>query len=226
MKITVQNDAIRKNIELFRDIVKKEEAGRLKNLAAHVNRHSGMLSFGTSVNEHDWKPITIRMNSRKKAGPFEALEVTSSDLEPVAYCVMAETINALNKVASIEALYDLEVESTRRVLDGKDLVHEAWHTVDRVGAEKLLGGRTEGTYIFRKDEYAQLLERELKESIKVLTLTVVEADDKICDYTVVCKDKRWLFYNDDPSLSGPSYPSIYDLLESRGELCQRPLLAT
>lgn len=111
----------------------------------------------------------------------------------------------------------------------KDIVHEAWHQVDRIGAEELLAGKSPGSFIFRKDEYASLLEEQFhasKSSERVIcfTLTYREAHDHVVDRTIVCKNNRWFFYDDDPALQGPSYDSIYALLDNAGADLSFPVL--
>ncbi len=89
---------------------------------------------------------------------------------------------------------------------------EPWLLVDRLGAEEFLKDKPVGCYLFRKDEYAALLEKMLPQPVTCFTLTRVEEGGRISDHTLVCKEERWLIYNDDPSLSGPFYETIEELL--------------
>lgn len=103
----------------------------------------------------------------------------------------------------------------------KDLVHEAWYEVDRVGAEKALEGREQGSFLFRKDDFAAKLEDQLKEihgpKLRCITLTILEKGGQIADHTLVLKQGRWFIYDDDSNLGGMSFESIYSLLDSLGE---------
>jgi len=200
------------------------------------------------LKQRSWKLIHILINDAKRIETSINIEVFSGeseevfdckDLDPLAYRVMTETFKILEMVAlrshtaqEMESVLSKLLENNDRLfkdtLTGKDLIHEAWHQVDRIGAEHLLKGYPEGTFIFRKDEYAALLEKQLCDQldlpIKCITLTFNKSDDKIIDLTVVAKEGRYLFYDDDPELEEPSYPSIFDLLESLNISLKIPLL--
>ena len=62
-----------------------------------------------------------------------------------------------------------------------------------------------------------------KKPIKCITLTFSEWDEKYCDRTIILKDNKWLFYNDDLTFSGPHYETIEDLLETIEDVLNRPL---
>lgn len=224
-----------------------------KTYAAFVNRLTGELRFvdlekeSSSLSDKDWKPITIqlRIDEREDQNAFEIIEAGSnpeafqySDLEPRAYQVMKETIHLLNKLSPslqknytparvIEEISVLEIVPLREDRK-KDLIHEAWHQVDRIGAEKLLENQSIGTYLFRKDEYAVWLENKLNQQfqsrILCITLTFNCKAKKICEKTVVYKEHQWMIYDDDPSLQEVFYPNIESLLNSLGESIKTPLL--
>lgn len=98
----------------------------------------------------------------------------------------------------------------------KDIVHEAWHTVDRVGAERILSDQSPGSFLFRKDEFATILESQLTEQLHTkvtsFTLSFLKDGNHVVDRTIVCKDRHFYIYDDDPNLSGFSYQNIKDLL--------------
>lgn len=109
----------------------------------------------------------------------------------------------------------------------KDLVQEAWHQVDRLGAEAILANKALGSFFFRKDEYAARLEEQLnahlEKKVVCFTLSYLETKDHVIDRTIVCKEGRWYFYDDDPQLNELSYESIEDLLTHAGSSLTYPV---
>lgn len=127
----------------------------------------------------------------------------------------------LRQVAHLEFLLPEQAEGRR------NLVYEAWHAVNRLQAEKLLKNSPPGTYLFRKGEFCVLFENELNESlsepIECITLTYRSFQDKICEKTLVCKNGKWRFYNDDIDFDQPGYDSVKLLLDSMKEELSEPL---
>ncbi len=239
MKITVYSPNVRKNIELFKRVVERQslmQNREMRELAAFINCATGDFSFSQDVAKNsEWKAVRLQINDQG------ALEVSDSaqdnlfqytDMQQAAYQVMIETIGKLNQVLEhAGALFDsnrifrefqnLEIEFS------KDIVHEAWHQIDRIESELLLQKHPIGTFLFRKDDFAVILEQQLRlnspSSIKCITLTFLGPKKKVSDFTLVRKDGNWVIYDDDPSLSSPSYPTIYALLESLKHLLKIPL---
>jgi len=265
MRVHVKNQTVRKNIELFKQLLERQNYVDVsldwidnKSYSALVNRLSGILVFEEAeekpeikLNLREWKPIRIDIKLsclERDEGVFEIFEDSlkedlfhRDDLEPLAYRILSETFKILNHLSrkyesrfyDIQSFLDLlshvELEEGIKKMEGnKDLVHEAWHQVDRVKAEQILSGKEPGVFLFRKDDYAAILEEQLrkqfKESIKCLTITYVDEEKKICDKTIVLRNHRWMFYNDDPNLSGITYGDIYSLLESLSDLFKVPYL--
>jgi len=114
------------------------------------------------------------------------------------------------------------------MLEKRDFIHEAWHLVDRIGAEKLLENKALGSFIFRKDLYAEMLENQLKlnldEKISCLTLSYLAEVDKVEDRTLVHKNNRWYFYDDNTHVSGPSFESIPAVIKSMGSKLTFPIV--
>lgn len=225
---------------------------------AFVNRVTGKIYFpelegdeaaskDSFLDSNQWKAIEIRIKKYEgEDGVFEVAEEDTNwrcfrcdDLDHLAYEILSETIKTLNFVSKkIQAhpemanvareLAGLEVEIFTDVSGGKDIVHEAWHQVDRVGAEKLLKGQIEGTFLFRKDPYVLVLEKQLKEnfdpSIKCMTLTYLEESGKVIDKTIICTNGRWLIYDDDPNLEGPSYANPLQLIDAMQDTLKMPFL--
>lgn len=239
LKVRVQSEAVRRNIDLFKQIVRKFHQGDVGSCAAVVNRITGAMRFSemAGLNPHEWKHIVIQIDlhaqdiqvfeEKGKEGSFEC-----TDLEPTAYRIMAETLRVLQQIVQqlkdLKELSHFEIESSAYAGSSRDLVHEAWYQLDRIGAESFLKKHTTGAYFFRKDRYAALLEHELAEAhrkaIKCVTLTFLDPQQIVRDRTIVRYNERWLFYNDDPTLSGESFASIGDLLASMGTILRQPLL--
>jgi len=99
-----------------------------------------------------------------------------TDLSPVAIKAIKGTIHTLNKlsslvkgpgsdaVAKIKTLCKLrmDVESIEK---DKNIVVATWHSIDRMGAEKLLKDKPIGTFFFREDHFAKVLSQQLTEEL-------------------------------------------------------------
>src|SRR5262249_28364183 len=110
----------------------------------------------------------------------------------------------------------------------KDLIHEAWAQIGHEECEKLLSDKPPGTFLFRQDEFAMMLEEQLKEahkkSVKCITLTYLNSKHRVVDHTLVKKKEGWVVYNDDPCLRGSVYPNVRALLDSFRGVLKLPLL--
>jgi hypothetical protein len=110
---------------------------------------------------------------------------------------------------------------------GRIILFYAWHPVDRFRAETLLFDRPSGTYLFRRDAFAEILEQqlcaELKRPVKCFTLTYSQPNKKISDVTLVHYLGRWQSYDDDPSLTRQSFQELKDLLALWKDQLKYPL---
>lgn len=260
MKVTVKDDVVRKNIELFKKLIetreqkeRKQSLENLKTYAAFVHRVTGKISFtdlaeeGVKLKDKQWKPIRLRVrmsNAQSHKAEFEVIEEGAEenlfkykDLEPLARQVMSETIKVLNSISGhlknrldvegvLGELSHVNIESSLAHSKG-DIIHQTWHEIDRAGAERLLKKEAPGTFFFRKDEYATVLEEQLSSRfrmpIRCWTLTYIDAHLKVSDRTIVHKNKRWLLYHDDPSLEGSSFTAVEELLHSLKDELRSPL---
>jgi hypothetical protein len=187
-----------------------------------------------ALNQQEWKHIVVRFDLDKRA--VEVVEEnnnvkSSIELDPQANRVMLETLKVFQVVVGqIKELKDfaqVELEASPAQAQ-KDLVHEAWHQLDRIKAEELLQKRPRGSYLFRKDEYAALLEDQLKEAgkeAKCITLTFLDENNSVRDKTVVKHMKGWLVYDDDPNLEGEAFETVAALLASLDTALKHPVLA-
>jgi hypothetical protein len=259
MKLKIENEIVRRNIEIFKIIMKRaahraEElnpAQRKLSYHVFIHRSKGEIRFleeesGVAHNK-EWQRAVFQFTlpSDKSCGfmcEIEGIEKDSfswRDLKPEALSVLKETIKTvqfigrfLPKLSSLPAVLhefsQVNLDSFLDVLGTRDIIHEAWHQVDRVECERLLLSQSSGTFLFRKDEFASILEQELinawKTQIKCITLSYIDSVQKVSDLTLVKKKEGWLFYNDDPNLEGPLYPSVNLLLDSLKGLLKTPLL--
>lgn len=259
MKIVVRDEKVRGNILALQNAIQQllDKMEAVPAAAKHecpcfVHRSEGTLSFEASNNKEEWKPVVLEFNFStdfKEGLVFSIYEKSKKrtefkwkDINPEALSVLSETFHKLNRISRhllsyirepivlAEALSELECHPGIEKLNGKDLVHEAWHQLDRIAAEKVLKKEEPGVFLFRKDMYAQILEEQLRKthqcSLSCYTITSVDENHKISDYTIILKDNRWLVYDDDPSLQGSVYSDIYSLLESGYGMFLKPLLHT
>ena len=128
-------------------------------------------------------------------------------LSPTAIHAIQETIHRINELSSrlrgsssdiitkVQDLCKLQIEES----EAKNVLTSAWHSVDRLGAERLLEGHQIGTYLLREDSFAKLLgerlSQELDKSIKCITLSVLDAGNKISEFTLVHVDHEWRCYD-------------------------------
>ncbi|MES2344968.1 MAG: SH2 domain-containing protein [Chlamydiota bacterium] len=237
MKIIVHNATVGKNIELFRRAVEKLKSKNLEKsrfektkLQGFVNCVTGEICFEKDIetSPEKWRAIHLYVGEE---GDFLVIGIDESqfsihDFFPTAYRSMIETVKVLNlSLQLLQGRVDIDLLLKQlnelEIAVSKDIVHDAWHQVDRIGAERLLEKELSGTYLFRKDEYAAILEDQLivqhKTPIKCLTLSYLDKKNRVIDLTVVKKEDRWLYYDDDPSLNGPLFPDVFALLNSLGD---------
>lgn len=248
---------VRQNLTLFKHLIHRQaektkhyfQVAR-KTYQAFVNTHTGELRFAELDKEitssKDWHPIVIQLRPAE-GGAFEVLEKEGKEsfdcavLEAKAYAMLTKTMHILNQlsyhpkqgknpfwilrhVAQIDMLLSEQEEGE------KNLVHNAWHPVDRKRAEKLLLGRPPGTYLFRKSEYASELEDAINENrshpVTCITLTYRNWEEKISEKTLLFSDGSWMVFNDNVKLKGPWYPTVKALIASFEKELDQPLYTT
>lgn len=236
-KVSVQSEAVKRNVVVFQQTIRKSgKKGQKQSVyPAYIHCKTGAISF-SEVSGSDWKRVEIHLDIEgKKIGVFEVGKgpLDEKALIASAYQVLSQTLEVLQKIIllihTIAEIGEIEVDPPL-IQAGKDIVHEAWHQLDRMGAEKILLMTSPGTYLFRKDEYAVILEQELMEAlsleVKCFTLSYLDEEGIVRDKTVILSQGKWSFYDDDPSLHEKTYPSIEKLLESVGSILSLPLLHT
>lgn len=255
MKIAIFDPHVRHNVLLFKHLVQRaaEKRKRFVQLAnktyvTFVNRHTGDFRFldleKESLSQKEWRQLIIELHPEKGEGAFDIVVPDNpycfdcNDLDKPAYLVLSRTMCILNEICYdprrgdnplwvLGQINQLEVEISDEEEGESQCLEKAFFPIFRIQAEKRLFNVPVGTYLFRKDEYAMLLEEGLNQNfnvpIRCFTLTYHYWDGIIVEKTVIEKDTRWLFYEDDPTLSNHCHPTLKKLLNSLNEDLTRPL---
>lgn len=256
MKIVVLDRKVYQNLTLFRHLIhrqaeKKKDFFRKakKTYRAFVNCMTGELQFADLLEgkklSKEWKPIVIQLRPNRE-GAFEVHSPKSKevfeygDFSKEGYALFSKTLHILN-----QALYDpkhtrnpfwilrqfahIDFMLSEQQEGRRNLIYEAWHDVDRERAEILLEERSPGTYLFRKDVFASLLEDQLNEDfaepVCCITLTYRDWEEKISEKTLILKNGQWYFYQDVIDFSQPGYATVKELLDTMGKELGAPLYA-
>ena len=214
LKIQAQSKTVQRNLLSFKEMVyqhRKAEKERHKTFVGFVHKETGAMTFEKDPHSADWEKVVVIVDLDK----HEVSARKCKDLTPKAHQIMAETLNLLKEVS--EQVLDLKELSYFEVepIEENSVVHEAWHKLDRLGAEKLLQNEPPGTYIFRKDAEVKILQSQLahehKRPVECLTLSYVDKEKGVHDCTLVRFYNRWQIY-EDPTLTGSTYESVAELL--------------
>jgi len=226
-----------------------------KIFKAWLHRETGQLLFAdiakTSffLDKQEWKPVEICYKYDAQKGEIMFLieereislkEFRCDDLTPMAFNIMRETMEVLNHICrNLKGPSDLETKMavlTKLAIEDsvshadRNILIDAWHPVDRMGAEVLLMENPIGTYLFRRDTFSEILEQQLckqhKKPIKCFTLTFSQPNKKVSDITLVHYKGAWQCYDDDPSLQQKSFQELKDLLALWKDQLKYPLYAT
>lgn len=206
-----------------------------------VNKGSGRILFSDSKpssrsrKAEEWKAVTFSYQYNSATGELIFLAEDSSvtnaqfngrDMAAGAFEVFQKTMKTFCEFSQrlkgpsdldtkITVLSKMHIESHLSPED-RNMLFDAWHATDRSEAELLLMGKPAGTYLFRQDPFAKILEEQLSEQlqhkIKCFTVTYIERPNKFCDITLVHVDGTWLVYNDDPQLHGKKFADLKDFL--------------
>ncbi len=237
-KLHIQNKTVRKNIALIIDTVReqrklpqRQKEQRQKTLEFIMDLKTGELRKAPSENKSieihlDLDKQQVRVTERQDARQFNLKE-----MDPKGRKVLSETCHylksALMHIHDIHELAHLEFEPSIQEIIGRDLLREAWHAVKREEAELMLLNTSPGTYLFRKDHFVAVMEEIFsgakKSRVRCFTLSYLDPEGQVREKTIVTWKDHWLFYDDDPTLSGRYYDSLEHLLSSMGRVLKRPL---
>lgn len=237
-KLHIQNEKVRINIALIIETIQQEgrapgpqQALHQKTLSFALDPRTGLLQREASqkrlIEIHlDLDKREVRITEKGSEQLFNLEE-----MQPKGEQVLSETCHylklALAHLHDIHELAHLELDPSMNEIAGRTLLHEAWHAIERQDAELILLNTMPGTYLFRKDRFAGVMEEILSAAkrtrIKCITLTYLDPQGQVRDKTIVAWKDHWLFYDDDPTLSGSYFQSLEDLLFSLGNVLKRPL---
>ena len=257
MYLKIQDATVRKNIEIFKIILKRESHSNLQikktseEVKAFINRINGELRFAElnsgPIDSTDWIVVSFHFSLPEKLGDPVAFEVLGSENSlfswdgflPQALTVLKETVKTMqlmakflpyiqNLNATFRDFSQINLDSFLDQMPSKDLIHEVWRLVDRVGCERLFMNKPIGSFLFRQDEFAAILEAQLskayKKPMKCITLTYLDLTRRGVDFTFVKRKEGWVVYNDDPCLRGALYPTVKSVLNHFKAVLLVPLL--
>jgi len=200
-----------------------------KIFKAWLNKVTGQLFFEEIAKESqilgqkEWKQVSLQLQYDRASGEIQFLleeegnkwaGFHGGDLAPSSYKVLCDTMKIFHQLSEqlrgpssletkIAVLSKLNVESELSHVD-RNILLDTWHNADRMQAESLLMNRPIGTYLFRRDDYADILEKALEQQlgckVKCFTLAYSKSEHQICEATLVHIQGTWLLYNDDPTL--------------------------
>jgi hypothetical protein len=239
-KLHIQNETVRKNVALIVDTIRqqrklpqRQSEQQQKTLEFIMDLKTGEFkttsSAGKSIEIHlDLDNSQVQVTEKQDGRQFNLEE-----MDPKGRRVLSETCHylkaALSHLHDIHELAHLEFEPSVQEIVGRNLLQEAWHAVQREDAELMLLNTSPGTYLFRKDHFASVMEevisRSKKSQVRCFTLSYLDPEAQVRDRTIVTWKDHWLFYDDDPTLSGRHFESLEDLLSSMGTVLKRPLPA-
>ncbi len=248
MEVYILDPVVRQNVRLLMHIVQdalKQSEGNIKRVervySLVINRKTGEFQ---EVNDRrlagDWKKIIIKIPGHLQAGcevldPFKPDTFVFSDLQHSAWISLLKTVHIMDQlvypdrgdkdpvISLIHCVIDTEKETKSFPL----LLLNAWHPVSREEAERLLEQCPVKTFLFRQDEYAKILERELNDQhgmhLKCFTLTYKGSNGKITDRTLIEHKGLWSIYQDDPSRALEHRSSFEEALSSLKDELGKPL---
>lgn len=257
MKIKVQSEQVRKNIELFKLILKKMNQKNTHDssncemvVLGFFNKDNGEVQFSelTSANLDNtlWQPLEFKFELHGSSLKYSSCKITKpegvsniSDCSEQAKQILDQTLKNLTIALKIlpkknsvnDVIFEfskINVDITNKSTRPVDVIYESWHQISRLACEEILSRYSPGTYLFRKDEFADILEKQLCNShettIKCVTLSYLNLNSQVCEMTLVRTHDGWLIYNDDPMLNEPLYPDIDTFLDNMKGVLKNPLM--
>ena len=237
----IQNEKVRSNVALIVETIRhhqlqKHQELKQKTLEFTISLKTGILHSHAALTS-EGKPILIHLDLDKHyvriseiqgAKPFNLQQ-----MDPKGRQVLLETAHylkeALLHLHNIQEFAHIEFEASMDEIVGRELLQESWHFVERSDVELMLLNTPPGTYLFRKDRFASVMEEILsaakKSRIRCFTLSYLDQSGQVREKTIVTWRDHWIFYDDDPTLSGQFFDSLENLLASLGQVLIRPLPA-
>lgn len=232
----IQNENVRKNLALVVETIRHSKSQTAheqhkKTLEFSIDLQTGLLQLPKAGN----KRIQIHLDLDKHRVSISDLQdhqlFNFEKMDLHGRQVLSETAHylklALLHLHSIQEFAHIEFKESLDEIMGRELLREGWHAVERNEAELMLLNSTPGTYLFRKDRFARLMEEILSSAkqsrIRCYTLSYLDPQRQVREKTIVTWKDHWIFYDDDPTLSGKYFESLETLLTSLGTLLKKPL---
>ena len=230
----IQNPLIRDNLAVLCEAIKDLDVGpeRKATFEFFCDGKSGKIFYTpSSIPAHELVILYITLDLDQKQMSWKTKE--GMPLSKMAETHLKEMGEILKKVCSkIDKLAQLSHFEWKAPFDTQDAftdLRPVWHDVDREGAEKLLLSEPAGTYLVRRDKFAatlqEILRRGHKKTIQCLTLSYIDDEKIVRDQTIIYVNQTWMFYNDDPTLSGPFFRSWKEIISSIESKTKYPLLS-
>ncbi len=191
----------------------------LKSKKVLLNRKTGAIQFQDKALFHPadpWREIHIQVDSLAHfAAKNERDEpLKSSELEPVAWRIMTETLEALNLITSLHPEETaLESLSKINLLASLEKIEElpGWKgKINRFKAEEKLFDQPYGTYLLRyPDTITQTMAEALAQSnqmdITPYLITIKGMHSSISEVLLLQTNQGWTVYRDNPDLKDLEY---------------------
>ena len=235
-KLHIQNEKVRVNVALIEEtlLLQKPKNPKKITLEFTINPKTGLLHSpqfpeeeGPTILIHfDLEEHQVRITDKSQEKLFNL-----EQMDPQGRKVLSETAHylktALKHLHTLQELAHIEFEVSLDEMIGRGLLHEGWHAIERNQAEQMLLNSPPGTYLFRKDPFARVMEEILSSAkqsrIRCFTLSYLDPERQVREKTIVTWRDHWLFYDDDPTLSGRYFESLEKLLASLGSSLKSPL---
>lgn len=229
----IQNPILRNNMTVLTEAIKDLDIGpqRKVTLEFFCDDKTGKIFYTpNSIPAHELVILLIALDLDEKQIHWKTKE--GMPLSKTVETHLKEMGDILKKVFSkIEKLGQLSHFEWKAPFETQDAfadLRPVWHDTDREGAEKLLLHQPAGTYLVRRDTFAatlqEILRRGHKKTIQCLTLSYVDNEKIVRDQTIIYTNNQWMFYNDDPTLSGPFFRSWKEIIASIESKTKYPLL--
>lgn len=228
--VIVQHPSVYQNIMTLLKVLKSQQLKkeRYLKISCYCNPKTGELRSHRSA-----AMITIDISFDMD---HQSITWQTEGEEPLSFQArahlieMAQILNkAFRRIDHLEQLTHLDWRGPTDPKEGEQMLKEALYDISREEAEQILLQQPVGTFLFRRDPYAitlqEILKRGLKRSIHCYTLTYLDFERIVRDRTIIFCHHKWTFYDDDPTLSGPTWDSIKELLKSLGPAVKSPLPA-
>ena len=227
MPFQAPGEVVRKNIEKFERILERLGSSLDRKepmIELFFHKIEGEISFSPPKEDPSkWEALALHLFPLHGQGAF-SMDVSNlqgdlfswEGVSPLALHALQQTIHVARLVMRQRPCRQ-GWDALLKQLSTGDFIHEAWHLVDRSQCEHILACEEEGTFLFRKDFFADVLEEQLhlrhQQPIRCITLSCLAPGKRVLDFTLVQKNTGWLIYQGDPSLQGLFFPSLSTLLE-------------